>query len=301
MSSKERFTIKVPASTANLGPGFDCLGMALELWNTFTFERGGSEFKISGEGEGEIELAASNLVLQSFRRGFEEIGSAVPEVAILCRNEVPLHRGLGSSSTAVVGGLVAANEMSGRLLSDDRLLELATEIEGHPDNVAAALLGGCRIVVQDQERVVTTEVILPPDLVAVAFVPDFAMPTKDARGLLSPSVSRQDAVYNIGRVAMLVAALASGDLTRLPVATQDRLHQIPRQAVFPAMQNIFWAALDAGAAGVFLSGAGSTVLALATEQEMTIGYEMADAAAKSGVNGSVKVIRPSVRGAHLVD
>ncbi len=301
-------TVRVPGSTANLGPGFDCLAMALELWNTLTFEASGSvgpesasTFTLSGEGEGEIEGAGSNLVLASFRRVYDEIGRDAPAVDVGCQNEVPLHRGLGSSSTAVVGGLVAANEMSGRTLSPERLLELAVEIEGHPDNVSAALLGGCRVVVRDGDVLVAAPIPVPDDLKAVAFIPDVPMPTEEARGLLPPTVSREDAVYNIGRVSLLSTALATGDLSHLAIATQDRLHQTPRQAIFPAMERIFQAALDAGARGVFLSGAGSTVLALATEKETAIGESMRGSAKESGVTGRVKVMRPSRLGAHVVE
>ena len=199
----------------------------------------------------------------------------------------------------MVGGLFAANEMSGGELTQEQLLALAAEIEGHPDNAAAALLGGCQIVVRDRNRLVTTEVPLPNKLGLVAFIPDFDMPTSEARTLLAPTVPRTDAVYNVGRTALLVAALAQSDLDLLRVATQDRLHQPQRQAVFPAMKNLINAALGAGAHGAMLSGSGSTVLAFTSEKEMTVGYEMSEAAAKSGVQGDVKVMRPSVLGACL--
>ena len=150
-----------------------------------------------------------------------------------------------------------------------------------------------------RNRLVTTEVPLPNKLGLVAFIPDFDMPTSEARTLLAPTVPRTDAVYNVGRTALLVAALAQSDLDLLRVATQDRLHQPQRQAVFPAMKNLINAALGAGAHGAMLSGSGSTVLAFTSEKEMTVGYEMSEAAAKSGVQGDVKVMRPSVLGACL--
>ncbi len=299
MNRNEVVNVSVPATTANLGPGFDCLGMALDLRNTLEVRYGEPRLVVEGAGRGVIEKEASNLIQRSFRRAFEEIGREVPDVSIRCFNRVPLIRGLGSSATAVVGGLFAANEMSGRELPQDRLLELAAEIEGHPDNAAAALLGGCQIVVKDGERLVTTQAPLPKKLGLVAFIPDFDMPTSDARTLLAPSVPRTDAVYNIGRTALLVAAFASGDLDLLRTATQDRLHQPQRQASFPAMKNVIDAAVGAGAHGAVLSGSGPTVLAFTSEKEMTIGYEMSDAAAKSGVGGDVKVMRPSVLGACL--
>ena len=299
MNRVEALSVSVPATTANLGPGFDCLGMALDLRNTLEFKYGEPGLIVEGEGRRVIMAEATNLVQKSFRRVFDELGRSTPDVAVRSFNRVPLFRGLGSSATAVVGGLFAANEMSGGELTQEQLLALAAEIEGHPDNAAAALLGGCQIVVRDRNRLVTTEVRLPNKLGLVAFIPDFDMPTAEARTLLAPTVPRTDAVYNVGRTALLVAALAQSDLDLLRVATQDRLHQPQRQAVFPAMKNLINAALGAGAHGAFLSGSGSTVLAFTSEKEMTVGYEMSEAAAKSGVQGDVKVMRPSVLGACL--
>lgn len=296
---REQVTVKVPATTANLGPGFDCLGMALDIWNTVHVEVGPSGFDVVGQGADTLPRGPSNLVHESFRLAFAEAGRPVPEVRITCGNEIPLGRGLGSSSAAAAGGLVAGNEICGRPLSTERLLELAARTEGHPDNAAPALLGGCRIVVRQGDRLVTGAVPLPEDLQAVLFVPDVPMPTGQARDVLPAEVTRHDAVYNMGRVALLVAAFATGDLTHLAVATEDRLHQPARQRLFPAMKNIVQAGLAAGALGVFLSGAGSSVLALTRGREMTVGYEMADAGAKSGVGGVVKITRPTGRGAHV--
>ena len=200
-----------------------------------------------------------------------------------------------------MGGLVAGNEVCDRPLTGHRLLELAVSFEGHPDNVAPALLGGCRIVVADEGGLTAASVPVPEGLKAVLFIPDVPMPTDQARGLLSDTVRREDAVYNIGRAALLVRALATSDMTHMATATEDRLHQPERQTIFPAMKNIIRAAIGAGAAGAFLSGSGSSVLALAEDRELTIGYEMADAAAKSGIGGAVKVTCPTARGAHVVE
>lgn len=295
----QRIKVKVPATTANMGPGFDCLGMALDIWNTVAIDSDGTGLEITGEGADILPRGPSNLILKCFNRVFEKLGRPVPKVKIICHNEIPVSRGLGSSSAGIVGGLMAANEMCDRQLSQEELLELAVEIEGHPDNVAPALLGGCQIGVQDGGRIITGRVPLPEDLKTVLFVPDVPMSTDHARGVLSSTVDRADAVYNIGRVAMLVLALATGDLQHLDVATQDRLHQPARQELFFPMKNIIRGAFDGGALGVFLSGAGSSVLALTRDKEFTIGYEMADAASKSGVGGEIKVTRPSAQGAHL--
>ena len=292
--------VRVPATTANLGPGFDCLGMALDIWNTVRLEAGGSGITVSGEGEGSLSLGRDNLVFRAAQALFRAVGEPVPRLSLTCENAVPLGRGLGSSSAAAVGGLVAANALCERPLSDEEVLALAVEMEGHPDNVTPALLGGCRIVVQDGDELVTSPVALARELWAVLYIPSQQMPTQQARGLLGPTVSRADAVFNMGRAALLVNALSTGDFSLLRTATQDRLHQPARGVLFPAMARIIRAALDAGAAGAFLSGAGSTILALTEDREMTVGYEMADMADKAGVPGDVKVTKVSPQGAHVV-
>ena len=296
----DRVTIRAPATSANLGPGFDCLGLALDIWNSVRVELGPASLEIRGEGRGELPSGMANLVVSSFSLPFLECGRKVPEVSITCENSIPVGRGLGSSSASIVAGLLAGNEMCGGPLSREDLLEIAVRAEGHPDNVAAAMLGGCRIALYDGDRLITARVDVPRDLSIVLFVPDTPMPTAEARSLLPSQVPREDAVHNIGRVALLVSSFITGDLSNLAVATEDRLHQPARQHIFPAMKNIFRAALDAGALGVFLSGAGSSVLALARGREMTIGYEMAEAASKSGVGGQFKVTRPTERGAWVV-
>lgn len=296
---KHSVVVKAPATTANMGPGFDCLGMALDIWNTVTVDTGASGFEISGEGRDNLPKDTTNLLYRNFARVYEDVGKPVPSVRIRCCNEIPLGRGLGSSAAAVASGLLAASKLSGANIPANRLLALAADIEGHPDNAAAAILGGCRIVVSDGDALITAAVSIPAELKAVLFVPEVPMPTEQARGILPQTVDRRDAVFNIGRAALLVNAFASGDLTHLATATQDRLHQPAREAIFYPMKNIFRAAMAAGALGVFLSGAGSAVLALARDREYTIGYEMADAAMKSGVDGAIKVTQPTPLGAHV--
>ena len=209
---RERLTVRVPATTANMGPGFDCLGMALDVWNSVNVEPSSSGLEIIVEGEGADSLPtdASNLMYKGFRLPFDGLAKPVPSVRMTCHNEIPLGRGLGSSSAAAVAGLLAGSEMCGASLSLQRLLELAAEIEGHPDNAAPALLGGCQVVVRENGALIAASVPVPNDLMAVVFVPDVPMPTAQARDLLPLDVDRGDAVYNIGRVALLVRAFATG-------------------------------------------------------------------------------------------
>ena len=295
-----KVTVRAPATSANMGPGFDCLGIALDIWNVITVEVGADGFHIFGQGEDDLPRDRSNMVWQSIARVFQEVDRPLPTMSLTCRNDIPTARGLGSSSAALVGGLTAGNELCGRPFSQIDLLQIAAEVEGHPDNVAPALFGGMQIAVFEGDRVINASVTVPPSLSAVLYIPTLPMPTEEARGLLGSEVPRSDAVFNIGRAALLVRAMASGDLEHLDIATEDLLHQPARQEIFFPMKNIIRAALGAGALGAFLSGAGSTVLALATEKEFTIGYEMADAAAKSGIDGEVRITRPTTLGAHVV-
>ena len=297
--TSHKVTVKAPATSANMGPGFDCLGIALDIWNTVSVETGGSGFEITGQGEDELPRDESNLVFRSIARVFEEYDRALPPLSVRCHNDIPTTRGLGSSSAALVAGLTIGNELCGGQLDQDDLLQIAAPIEGHPDNVAPAIYGGMQVAVCHDDKIVSASVPVPETLSAVLYIPNVPMPTEEARGLLSSDVSRSDAVFNIGRAALIVRAMATGDLEGLDIATDDRLHQPARQTIFFPMNNIIRAAMGAGALGAFLSGAGSTVLAFATEKEFTIGYEMADAAVKSGLDGEVRITRPTGRGVHV--
>ena len=297
----DTITIRVPATTANLGPGFDCLGMALSLWNTMRVswaER--PRVVVEGEGEGRLRADGGNLMYRAAQRLLDEAGAGRRSLLIESRQEIPLSRGLGSSSAAIVGGLYAANALLDYPVSPHGLLQLATAIEGHPDNVAPALMGGLSIAVADGGVVHAAPVPVPDELQCVAYIPDTPMPTREARAVLGPEVTRADAIFNAGRAALLVASLALGRPEYLGLATQDRLHQPQRQGVFRQMKVIFDCAMKAGARGVFLSGAGSTIIAFTTRGEnraFTIGYEMADAGDKSGLTGTFRVLDPSPEGA----
>ena len=291
--------VKIPATSANMGPGFDSLGIALDVWNEVRISKGPFSIKINGTGEEELPKDSSNLVYKSFCKVFEEIDEIVPEVTLTCTNRIPLTRGMGSSSAALIGGLMSGNAMAGFPLSISEILNIGAKIESHPDNVAPALLGGVQIGIYDREELITASVTFPEDLKVVLYVPDQIMPTDQARNILAPEVARKDAVYNIGRSALLVQSLLTGELHNLKYATQDMLHQPQRQKQFFPMKNIIKAAMEAGALGAFLSGAGSSILAFTKGREYTIGYEMADAAMKSGLDGDIIFTSPTSKGAYL--
>ena len=299
----------MPATTANLGPGFDCLGMALDLWNELEVEFGeDAEVFVEGQGSSELPSDRTNLVYSTMEYLFVQGSVRAPKLRVHCYNQIPLKRGLGSSAAAIIGGLMVADLLlsrmegsEGRCHTKEELLNMAAHLEGHPDNVAAALLGGLQLVAREDDTLLSAQVPIPDEINAVLYIPEMTIATERARAVLPDSVSREDAVYSMGRTALLVNALAAGRLEHLRVATRDRLHQPYRQKLFPAMKVIFEAALKAGALGVFLSGSGSTILALTAGREMTVAYEMAEAARQTGITGNVKVTRPTNLGAHQVD
>ena len=305
----ERATIRVPATSANLGPGFDCIGVALELWNETIVTRGESSFKISGMGADSLPKDDSNVIATSAARAFRELGVDPVPLSFDCRNKIPLARGLGSSSAATLTGIAAAFAFSGLDPSDkavkDRMFGIAADIEGHPDNVAPAVYGGCQVGIHiengyDENDWIVSRVGATEDLKAVLFIPDFTMATEEARGILSTEVSRSDAVFNVGRAALLVHALTSRQWHLLRHATDDRLHQPQRiKKLFPRFRPIARGALDAGAHGVFLSGAGPAVLALASDRFMTICYEMSENARKAQVEGEALILDIAQKGMQI--
>lgn len=296
-------SVRAPATTANLGPGYDCLGMALDLWNRLTVstDTAAPAVRVRGEGAGELAADTKNLTYRAMRFLYDEAGVAMPPLALECDNAIPLSRGLGSSAAAIAGGLVAANALLDHPFTPGETLEMAATIEGHPDNVAAALHGGLQLVVTDEgSRIYTAPIGVPDDLQAALFIPERRIATADARRVLPAQVGMADAVHNMSRAALLVAGMMGNRPEYLGIATQDRLHQPYRQALFPAMKVIFAAARNAGALGVFLSGSGSVILALTRERTMTVAYEMFDAARTAGVEGRVTITQPAAQGAQLV-
>lgn len=293
-------TVTVPATTANLGPGFDCLGLALSLHNTVILETvpAGLTILVEGEGVDALPMDGSNLVVRAIERLFAFCGHAAPGLHITLRNRIPVASGLGGSAAAVLGGLLAANRFLDQPLPLHDILTLATEMEGHPDNVAPALHGGLVLVNRHDGRLLV-ERIRVPALRAVVVLPDVALPTLEARAILPADVPLADAAFNAGRAALLVRALAQGDYDKLGVAMQDRLHQPYRLPLIPGMPRAFRAALSAGAAGVALSGAGPSVVAFAADNHQAIGEAMARAFAAAGLDSRVWILEVDTAGSSV--
>jgi len=295
--------VQVPTTTANLGPGFDCLGMALELYNVVEMipTPRGLVIEVSGEGAVEIPRDERNLVLQAARSVFSQVGYAPPGIRLRLQNQIPVARGLGSSTAAIVGGVIAANLLAGGNLSVKEMITLASSIEGHPDNVAPAVLGGVVVAVQDDDDVKYLKFQPPPGLRGVVAIPDFPLATKTSREILPAQVSFQDAVFNVGRVALLVAALQQGDLSLLGTAMEDRLHQAFRSSLVPGLKKVLAAAKLAGARGVTLSGAGPAVIAFADANFDLIARVMGDTFRQNGIKARVLILKPSPVGARALE
>ena len=258
--------VRVPATTANLGPGFDALGLALRLHNTVAIEAA-EEPRIEIEGEGAVSLPRDPSHL-AYRAALAVAGAGTPRGTAAPRafhlrqhNRIPLARGLGSSAAAIVGGAAAANALLGGPLDTQALIDLCAGLEGHPDNVAPAVLGGLVACVTTEAGKIRSTRLIPKRLRVVIAIPEFAVSTAEARRLLPETVPFRDAVFNVTRTALLVASLVEGRTEMLDEATRDRLHQPYRARLVPGLEAVFAAAREAGAHGVALSGSGPTVVA----------------------------------------
>jgi threonine synthase/homoserine kinase len=336
MTLRKSVTVRVPATSANLGSGFDVLGLAVNVFNDVTLSSehpDGSpvtKFGITVEGEGSEWLPrdATNMCALAVRLAFVEAGvcsaeSAAaegewdgPPVHLHLVNRVPIGAGLGSSSAAVVGGLLAGLTLARHTVAvtgSERMLNLACTVEGHADNVSAAIYGGLQAGVHTGERWFTTQINVPAGLQTIFFIPDKRQSTEGARAILPAIVPRSDAVFNLGRVALFVNAFASGCLDDLALATQDALHQPARCAIMPALAPCVAAALGAGAKGAFLSGAGSAIMAItagrkgdihsqaaAERRDVDVARAMALSARQIGQSGVVLFTQPTAQGAHVV-
>jgi homoserine kinase len=254
-------TVRVPASTANLGPAFDCLGLTLDLWNETQVELSGDQLVIEVEGPSDqVPRDRSNLIAAAFHRLYREAGEPLPKgLHIHAKQNIPVGSGLSSSAVATVAGLLAANAALGNRLNQSAILQLGAEIEGHADNFAASLLGGLVLVTQNAGLWYAQRIECAP-VKAVVIVPEFAFTTSESRGALPQDVSLRDAVFNIGKSLAVVEAFRSGDIPSLAEAMQDRLHQQHRLPLIPGASEALAAAQQAGAAAA-LSGAGPSIIA----------------------------------------
>lgn len=301
--SNDSVTIAVPATSANLGPGFDCLGVSLTLYNQFTFTRlpaeSTLEIQVSGQEADRVKTDDTNLAYQAFAHFHRQLGQTPPPVKIEIQLDVPLARGLGSSATAIVGGLVGANLLAGSPVAQEQLVRMAIEVEGHPDNVVPALLGGCRLTASREPQGEWEICTIPwhVSIVPVIAIPDFELSTKEARGLLPNQISQKDAIFNIAHLGLLLRGLETGNGAWLRAALQDRLHQPYRQKLIPGYEAVHAAAIAAGAYGLVISGAGPTLLALTDlEQAAVVNDAISTTWQAHGVNARVETMQIDTQG-----
>jgi homoserine kinase len=294
--------VQVPATTANIGPGFDCLGAALTLYNQFKFTLSDIETSITvtGKEADKVSTDKTNLLYQSFWRLYQHLDKTPPPVAIEIDLGVPLARGLGSSATAIIGGLIGANELAGKPLTSEQLRELAIAIEGHPDNVVPALDGNCALSVATENGWQITQINWHSQVTPVVAIPDFELSTEAARAVLPSQVSYSDAIFNISHLGLLIRGLETGNPDWLTSALEDRLHQPYRKNLIQGYEAVKEAALAAGAYGMVISGAGPTLLALVEQsQAEAVGQAMEQAWENQGVKVEVRSLSLDLKGAKV--
>jgi homoserine kinase len=311
MTTPSAVIVKVPATTANLGPGFDCIGAALTLYNQFRFTRLEGDvtdqpckITVSGLEAERVRLDGSNLAYQAFMRVYQYLGQDPPPVQIDVQLGIPLARGLGSSATAIAAGAVAANSLAGVPLDRHEILKLAIQLEGHPDNVVPALMGGCRLAATatatakaaDHEWIIC-DVPWHPGIIPILAIPDFELSTQQARQLLPTGYSQADTIFNTAHLGLLLRGLETGQPSWLCAALQDRVHQPYRQILIPGYDAVRAAAIAAGAHGLVISGAGPTLLALAdSSHSQSVQSAMTNAWLESGISALVMILKVDEQG-----
>jgi len=296
--------VRVPATTANLGCGFDTFGMALGYYNYVQAEPADAfSLTIIGEGEHHLHFPG-NLVVRSATAAYELAGRALPELAFICENNIPLSRGMGSSSAVIVGGIYAANHLMGNPLTTAQMCDLAIKIEGHPDNVTPALFGGFTISVNEGGNSYTKRIDIPATLRAVLAIPDFRVSTKKARAGMPRQVALEDAVYNLGHAAYLALALQQGDIGGFGLMLNDRLHQPYRFPLIKGAEDVVEAAIAAGAIGCVISGSGPTMISFTEDEEIlrdNITSAMGEAFANNGVKTKIITVGIDNQGTIVID
>ncbi|WP_434291024.1 homoserine kinase [Clostridium botulinum] len=257
--------VRVPATSANIGPGFDCLGVAVNIYNKFFVEE--IEDGLIFEGCADKFKNENNLIYVAMKKCFDKIGYKPTGLRIKIESDIPVSRGLGSSAACVVGGIVSANELAGGALNKKELLDLAVEVEGHPDNVNPAFCGGMTASISDNREVIYSKVKVSEGIKFCALIPDFTLSTEKARAVLPKSIDYKDGIFNVGRTALMISALNNGDFHLIKYACKDKLHQDYRANLIENFYSIKKQCEKLNSLGVFLSGAGPTIMVMLREED----------------------------------
>ena len=293
--------IRIPATTANVGPGFDTFGMALSCYNYLSCEESDKLFmSIQGEGKDTLSFGKNHLAVRSAQQVYNLLDAGDVKLTFNMINNIPISRGLGSSSAVIVGGIMAANIILGAPLNTEKLLNIAASIEGHPDNVAPALLGGFVASCYEDGKLYTERFEPPRRLKAVAVIPDLEIKTLKARTELPINVPFEDAVFNLSHASLLAISLMNGNLTTFSKMLKDKLHQTQRLRHIPGAHNVIKAAEEMGALGCVISGSGSTMIAYTVENEKEIVEGMQEAFGKAGINSKTTTLSIDNDGAKII-
>jgi homoserine kinase len=293
----DNVTVRVPASTANLGSGFDCIGMAFQLYTTIKMKKASNtSIQLKGDNLEGIAVDKSNLIYKVASLLFQKAGLEPPELDIEIKSEIPLTRGLGSSASAIIGGLVAANALAGTPFEREEIYKIATELEGHPDNVGASLFGGIVIAAWDEYKVSYVRIQPPEGMKAIVAIPDFELSTKQARDVLPASYSSKDAIRAISHSALLAASLVSGDTSVLYKAMSDVIHQPYRMSLIPGMEELLSNSNHYGALGIALSGAGPTIIAFTEDDNEQLKEYMYNILLQNDVTSTIRTLSPDTEG-----
>lgn len=297
--------VRVPGTSANCGPGFDTIGIACTIYNELELklkQKPGLNIEISGEGAANIPRDARNIVWRSIQHLLRKAHKDKEYLGadIIMKNEVPLSRGLGSSAAAIVAGLKAANILVGNLFSRREILQMATDIEGHPDNVAPAIFGGFTITVMHDRHPECFSFIPKLPLKLVVAVPEFPLSTRMARSVLPEQVPLKDAIFNVSRASLLVASLCRGNTHFLQHAFEDALHQPYRAKLIPGMYDVIKAAKGAGALGASMSGAGPCLIAFTLENAQKVGEAMTGVFKTNDIDARYLLLDIDTRGVSIL-
>ncbi|MBE6063058.1 MAG: homoserine kinase [Clostridium butyricum] len=291
--------VRVPATSANMGPGFDSLGIGLTLYNEFEFRE--LEEGLRFNGINQEFCNEENIIYKAMKLCFDKAGYKIKGLEISeIKQDVPISRGLGSSSTCIVGGIMGANEILGGRFSKSELLDMAVEIEGHPDNVAPAIFGGMIVAAMDDRKTYYDKVNVAKGLKFVSIVPDFKLSTPKARSVLPKAISMKDGVYNVSRAALMVASFASGNYQLIKCACKDAFHQNYRSKLIPGFEKVYNKSYELGAYGCYLSGAGPTIMAIIDEKDMRFSNKLKEFLNIENLNWDVLELSLDSEGATIV-